>query len=121
MTWVTSSSDMTPEPTGPQNLVSANRAITCAFLLFGEPVAGLRRVERDVPGLLLRDPLQQFGEHRVALLLGHPQVGGVRRPLVRGAPGHVHGDEVVADEPADQRLLDRVEAVLPAELERGWP
>ena len=73
----------------------------CQLLRLGavtEPARRLRRVEVDVPALLLHDAPQELAQRRVPRRLGQPGVAGLGRPLVDGAPRHVQGDEGPARE-----------------------
>ena len=79
-----------------------------------QPLPGLGRVEVDVAALLAHDPAQQVGEHGVASLGREPGVARLRRPLVDGAPGHVHGGEL-ACQGGRQHRRHGAEPVPPAE------
>ncbi len=87
------------------------------------PLGGLEvpprrgRVVGDVPRLLLRDPLEQRGHHRVVDHGGEPTVGGHGGELVGRAPGHVHREEVLAHQVRQRGLLHRTERGPPAELD----
>ena len=80
-------------------------------------LAGRGRVEGDVPGLLLRDALEQRGQRRMVGHRGEPAVGRHGRELVGRAPHHVHGDEVGAGEVGQRGLLERTQRLAPAELD----
>jgi hypothetical protein len=73
-----------------------------------------------MPRLLPRDGAQKLLEHRMLGRAPEPLVTGKRRVLLDGAPGHVHGGKLLADEIRDARLHEPLDAIRERNLRLGF-